>query len=113
MYVQAMLPLAGKADAKAPAGLLVHTTLLTVPPPVTVGTQVALTATPAVLLVQVAVRPVNTWPGLTVVGVVKPKAADMSAAVAVTVKTAVSQMVKAVGAHTLYVTVQLPVAGTV
>ena len=46
----------------------------------TVGTQVALVAAPASTLVQVAVKPVMTWPGLTTAGVVAPKAACMSAA---------------------------------
>jgi hypothetical protein len=60
-------------------------------PAETVGTQLALMAGLAPMLVQVAVKPVRTWPGLTTVGVVAPKAACMSAALAVTVKVAVSQ----------------------
>ena len=59
----------------------------------TLGAQVALVAAPAPMLVQVAVRPVMTWPGLTTAGVVAPKAADMSAALAVTVSVAVSHTV--------------------
>ena len=62
-------------------------------PAETLGTQVALVAAPAPMLVQVAVRPVMTWPGLTTAGVVAPKAADMSAALAVTVRVAVSHTV--------------------
>jgi hypothetical protein len=57
----------------------------------TVGAQVALVAAPAPTLVQVAVKPVMTWPGLTTVGVAAPKAAAMSAALAFTVKVAWSQ----------------------
>ena len=62
-------------------------------PAETVGTQVALVAAFTPTLVQVAVKPVMTWPGLTTAGVVAPKAACMSAALAVTVKVAVSQTV--------------------
>ena len=70
-------------------------------PAETVGTQVALVAALAPTLVQVAVKPLMTWPGLTTVGVVAPKAADMSAALAVTVKVAVSQTLAfGAGAHT-------------
>ena len=70
-------------------------------PAVTVGTQVALVAAFTPTLVQVAVKPVITWPGLTTAGVVAPKAACMSAALAVTVKVAVSQTVASgAGAHT-------------
>ena len=80
----------------------------------TVGTQVALVAVEPLMLVQVAVRPVMIWPGLTTAGVAAPRAADMSAAPAVTVRVAVSQMVAfGAGAQTWYSTVQLPVAGTV
>ena len=87
--------------AKVVGGTGVHWMLLTVPPPVTVGTQVAPIAMPAALLLQVAVKPIKTWPGLTTVGVVAPKAADMSAALAVTVNMAVSQMAGVVAVHTL------------
>ena len=67
-------------------------------PAETVGAQVALVAALAPTFVQVAVM---TWPGLTTAGVVAPKAADMSAALAVTVKVAVSQTVAlGAGAHT-------------
>ena len=70
-------------------------------PAETVGAQLALVAALTPVLVQVAVKPVMTWPGLTTVGVVAPKAADMSAALAVTVRTAVSHTVAfGVGAHT-------------
>ena len=70
-------------------------------PAETVGTQVALVAALAPTLVQVAVKPLMTWPGLATVGVVAPKAADMSAALAVTVKVAVSQTLAfGAGAHT-------------
>ena len=65
----------------------VHTTLLTVPAE-TLGAQVALVAAPVPTLVQVAVKPVMTWPGLTTLGVVAPNAAAMSEALAVTVKVA-------------------------
>ena len=70
-------------------------------PAETLGTQVALVAALAPTFVQVAVKPVMTWPGLTTVGVVAPKAADMSAALAVTVRVAVSHTVAfGAGAHT-------------
>ena len=70
-------------------------------PAETVGTQVALVAALTPTLLQVAVKPAITWPGLTTVGVVALKAADMSAALAVTVKVAVSQTVAfGAGAHT-------------
>ena len=69
-------------------------------PAETVGTQLALVAGLAPTLVQVAVKPVTTWPGLTTVGVVAPKAADMSAALAVTVKVAVSHTAGVVALHT-------------
>ena len=70
-------------------------------PAETVGAQVALVAAFAPALLQVAVKPVMTWPGLTTVGVVAPKAAAMSEALAVTLKVAVSQTVAfGAGAHT-------------
>ena len=59
----------------------------------TLGAQLALVAAFAPTLVQVAVKPVMTWPGLTTAGVVAPSAADMSAALAVTLKVAVSHTV--------------------
>jgi hypothetical protein len=49
-------------------------------PTLTLGTQLAAVAVLALMLVQVAVKPVITWPGLTTVGVVAPKVADMSVA---------------------------------
>ena len=65
-------------------------TILLIVPALTVGTQVAPVAEAAAvaLLVQVSVRPVKLCPGDTTVGVVAPKAALMSAALAVTVKVA-------------------------
>jgi hypothetical protein len=70
-------------------------------PAETLGAQVALVAAFAPTFVQVAVKPVMTWPGLTTLGVVAPRAADMSAALAVTVKVAVSHTVAlGAGAHT-------------
>ena len=70
-------------------------------PTLTLGAQVALVAAFAPTFVQVAVKPVMTWPGLITVGVVAPKAADMSAALAVTVRVAVSHTVPlGAGAHT-------------
>ena len=60
-------------------------------PALTLGAQLALIAALAPMLVQVAVKPVMTCPGLTTLGVLLPSAADMSAALAVTVKVAVSQ----------------------
>ena len=70
-------------------------------PAETLGTQLALIAALAPMLVQVAVKPLMTWPGLTSAGVVAPKAADMSAALAVTVKVAVSHTLAfGAGAHT-------------
>ena len=58
----------------------VQTTLLTVPA-LAVGTQVAaVAALPPAALAHVSVRPVNTCPGRTTVGVVPPKVTLMSAA---------------------------------
>jgi hypothetical protein len=51
-------------------------------PTLTVGTQLALVAVLALMLVQVAVKPVRTWPGLTTVGVLTPRATLMSESVA-------------------------------
>ena len=69
-------------------------------PTLTLGAQVALIAALAPMFVQVAVKFAITWPGLTTLGVA-PRAADMSAALAVTVKVAVSQTVAlGAAAHT-------------
>ena len=57
-------------------------------PAETDGAQLALMAAPVPTLVQVAVKPVMTWPGLTVLGVLVPSAAAMSVALAVTVRVA-------------------------
>ena len=50
-------------------------------PALTLGAQLALIAALAPMLVQVAVKPVMTCPGLTTLGVVAPSAADMSVVV--------------------------------
>ena len=80
-------------------------------PTLTLGTQVAAVAGLALMLVQVAVKLVMTCAGLTTVGVVAPRVACMSEALAVTSTLAVSQ-IKPVLSQTLYKTLQLPLAGT-
>ena len=54
-------------------------TILLIVPALTVGAQVAPVAVPGPELVQVSVRPVNTCPGDTTVGVLAPKAGLISA----------------------------------
>ena len=74
--------------AKLACGELgVQLTALTVPAEA-LGVQLALVAAPVPMLLQVAVKPVMIWPGLTTLGVLAPKAADMSDALAVTVNVA-------------------------
>jgi hypothetical protein len=74
-------------SANVADGLVTQTKSVMVPT-LTLGAQVALIAVAGPKLVHVAVKPVITCAGLTTVGVVAPKAADMSATVAVTVKVA-------------------------
>ena len=84
------------AGAKVAGGAGTHETpLMPVVMPsfvLELGTQVALVAADTPVFVQVSVRPVRCWPGLTSVGMFASTGV-MTAAVAVTVSVAVSQVV--------------------